>query len=446
MSDAGAARPTRAGAGGDGLALGILALAGAAAALLSARLLPAVGAHLSGAGAFTVHLGAFVWAGGLALTLLLWPVPDHERPHLLAAWAIKVLVTIGFMLAYEARYPFVDGYGYYRQASMMTGFAPWGFGDGTALVESLVFAHLAFLPDGYQLVKVSFSFVGFAGLYLAFRAAALVTGRRRVATLYLFLLFPSLVFWTSILGKDPLALFGISLYAFGVAVWWREGRRRGLFWAVVGILVAAAVRLWLGPILLVPILYLVARKASRVSGALVAAGTIAGAWWLVGVLTSRFGIAGSEDAIAFLSRWSQAWARGGSAQTLEPFRDLGDLLAFLPIGMFTALFRPLPGEIGHAFGLLAGAENAVLLALAVLAIARGGRTLRDPLVGWALLVVLAWSAVYAFLSYQNLGTGARFRVQILPLLLALILVGLGSRAGDDGRSARREPTKEVGVT
>lgn len=429
------------GAPRDGAVLGGLVLLGATAVVASTRLLPLIGEHLADAGSTGTHLLAFVWAGVLGVTILAWPVPERLKPHLIACWSIKVLVTVGLMLAYEARYPFVDGYGYYRAASAMQGLGVSGFGNGTGLVESLIYAHLAVLPDGYQVVKISFSFLGFAGLYLGYRTAVVVTGRDRPGLLYLFLLFPSLLFWTSTLGKDPLALLGIAMYALGIADWWRRGRRRGLALALAGTLIAAAVRLWLGPILLLPALYLALRRGGRGPGLLYGALAAGLAWWVTGVLMARFGIGGVDEAIAFLSRWSQAWARGGSAQTLEPFRDIGDLLAFLPLGMFTALFRPLPGEIGHLFGLLAGAENAVLLLLVLLALARRtGASLRDPLLAWLVLVVLAWSVVYAFLSYQNLGTGARFRVQILPLLLVLIVARLGpGRAGG-------EPPKEVGAT
>ena len=89
--------------------------------------------------------------------------------------------------------------------------------------------------------------------------------------------------------------------------------------------------------------------------------------------------------------------------------------------MFTALFRPLPGEVLNPFGWLAGFENAVLLALCGRAVLRTRfRELRDPIVLWAVSFVIVWAIVYGFASYQNLGTAVRFKLQVLPILLGLL--------------------------
>ena len=96
------------------------------------------------------------------------------------------------------------------------------------------------------------------------------------------------------------------------------------------------------------------------------------------------------------------------------------MIAFLPIGAFTALFRPLPLEVRNAFGLLAGLENAYMLGLFVVGMTRRGfGWFRQPVLLWALTTLLVWGAVYGFVSYQNLGSAFRFRVQVAPILLLL---------------------------
>ncbi|MDQ3606039.1 MAG: hypothetical protein M3418_07635, partial [Gemmatimonadota bacterium] len=103
------------------------------------------------------------------------------------------------------------------------------------------------------------------------------------------------------------------------------------------------------------------------------------------------------------------------------FTSIGGMLAFLPIGAFRALFRPLPGEVMNPFGILAGFENLFLLALGALAFWRARlRRLGEPLVQWALLLILIWAAFYGFVS-SNLGAAVRFKLQILPVLLLLLL-------------------------
>lgn len=76
----------------------------------------------------------------------------------------------------------------------------------------------------------------------------------------------------------------------------------------------------------------------------------------------------------------------------------------------------------NAFGLLAGLENAVLVVLLVVAVWRTRwRELGEPLVLCGLAFVLSWSMFYSVISYINLGGAARFKLQVLPILLALLL-------------------------
>src|SRR5690606_22583316 len=94
----------------------------------------------------------------------------------------------------------------------------------------------------------------------------------------------------------------------------------------------------------------------------------------------------------------------------------------MPLGITAALFRPLPFEILSPFGMLAGLENAFLVYLLLWAIRRTRlRDLKDPFVAWMLLTIGTWATVYGFVSYQNLGSAVRFRLQILPLLLIVLL-------------------------
>ena len=54
------------------------------------------------------------------------------------------------------------------------------------------------------------------------------TGSGKSTLLQLLLgLYPSIIFWSSILGKDPIAFLGIGMYVFGVVGWSRTSRRCG---------------------------------------------------------------------------------------------------------------------------------------------------------------------------------------------------------------------------
>ncbi len=114
-----------------------------------------------------------------------------------------------------------------------------------------------------------------------------------------------------------------------------------------------------------------------------------------------------------------------------------DALKFLPVGFFTALFRPLPGEVMNPFGMLAGLENLLLLGLLWRAIRAWTREVwRDELVVWFLSYVVVWGILYAFISPQNLGAAVRFKVQALPqLLFLLVYVGFIRKPTSTGAPA-----------
>jgi hypothetical protein len=383
----------------------------------------------------TDYIAGVLWAIALGASILVWPVPSRDRLTLVVVWAVKVIVTLVLMLPYEWNYPTLDAYGYYSVALQP---APdWelvGLGAGTENVSALTWLHNQVIPGSYHAAKVSFAMCGLLAVYVFYRAARIADHRASPRLLYGLALFPSILFWSSILGKDPLILLGIALYCLGVVGWRRHGRGSYLMWALAGAALAVAIRLWMGVILAAPLAALVVLRAR---------GVLARTGWLVAgalilyvgtrLFWQRFALETVSDIVSTANTWSQGWAEGGSAQLIESeFTGIRSMIAFVPKGMFTALFRPLPGEVMNPFGLLAGLENAVILALLARAVVRTRwAELRDPLVLWAILLILVWAAIYGFVSYQNLGTAVRFRLQILPVLLLLLLYLGRARGGGD---------------
>lgn len=98
-----------------------------------------------------------------------------------------------------------------------------------------------------------------------------------------------------------------------------------------------------------------------------------------------------------------------------------DLLLFAPVGIFIAYFRPLPGDVPHVFGFLAGCENLVLLLCAVWALFRiKVKDFRDDIFLWGVTLLTFWGLAYGFIAYKDLGTAARFKLQIIPVMLGMI--------------------------
>jgi hypothetical protein len=408
---------------------------------LAARL----GSHIPQPDMQTDYLVGWVWGVLIAVSIAFWPVPERDRPLLLALWAVKLGVALGFMLLYETTYTDLDAYGYFRSARLGD-FVVWDVSGATQRIVGLARLHPELLRTSYHALKVSFALAGLLGVYFFYRAAVIALGRERPSLLLVLGLFPSVLFWSTILGKDPVVLMGLGLYALGAVGWMRTRAGRYLVFLALGVLGASAVRIWLAPIALLPLfaLVLLSRRVPWAARIAVLAGGAAAAALLATVFARRLEVAAVNDALALVGSLSQGWAIGGSAQriTMDLSTPLG-LAAFLPLGAFTALFRPLPFEAENAFSLLAAAENTLLLLLVALAALRvSRRALDDVVVRWAILLVFTWSGAYAVVSYQNLGAAVRFKAQILPVLLLLLLHLARGREKPGGLTATHTTSDE----
>ena len=383
------------------------------------------------------------WALGLAIwaSILFWPVRAQDRRALLILWGAKLGIALGFMLLYERSYTALDAYYYFRSATAADVVVS-DFTVGTQRVVDIA----RLLPDAvrysYHALKVTFALIGLIGVYLFYRAAVLASGRERPRLLLVLGLFPSILFWSTILGKDPVMLIGVALYTLGTVHWIRGRLVVGSTLLLAGLAVALTIRFWMVPIMLLPLLPLMvpARASRLVRFGIVAAGLAAIAL-LARAFARELQLAGLDDVLSAASSISSGMAVGGSAQQL-PFdiTSPAGFAAFLPLGAFTALFRPLPFEAHNLFAMLAGVEGSVLLLLLAVAMVRLRRVgLGDPVVRWAVSFVVIWSGVYSVLSYQNLGAAVRFRLQILPILL-LVLLHLATSRKPQGGTEDAEPS------
>jgi len=387
-----------------------------------------------------------VWALLLGASILAWPVSRGDRRALLGIWGVKCVVALGLMLPYEANYWTLDAYDYFDfPRNMLYGWQSFGFGMGTDNVMALSWLHQQLLPASYHALKMSCAMLGLLAVYLFYRAAQLYMGRADRRVLYVLAFVPSSLFWSSILGKDPIVLLGVALYTYGFVAWYRARQLRYVAVLLFGVLLAAAMRLWLAPILLAPLWVVAVRLAP---------GPIRRAAWLAaGGAVVLFGmklvrqyttLASLQEVMDTADALARALAMGGSGEEPpRPLTSVGSVVTFLPLGFFTALFRPLPGEVPNPFGLMAGVENVALLLFAGFAALRARlRDFLDPVVLWAVALLGAWGSLYAFLSYSNLGSAARFKLQILPVLLLLLLYLARRRAPE--RAAGLRPRGRAG--
>lgn len=130
---------------------------------------------------------------------------------------------------------------------------------------------------------------------------------------------------------------------------------------------------------------------------------------------------------------------GGSGVSFESLETGEGIGASLPVGIFSGFFRPLPFDITNPFTALAAAENTIVLMLAIIALCRVRWVyLRDPLLLWLTGFCLMWATVYGFIVMANFGSGVRYKLQMWPffLMLLLFLVHREGRALLDARIPR----------
>lgn len=275
---------------------------------------------------------------------------------------------------------------------------------------------------------VVFSWLAFWGLYFcyrAFRTAMPEADHRRYAVLVFFL--PSVVFWSSGIGKEAWMILCSGLFLLGAArllsgtTRWVLPLLAGLAGTalvrphvttllVAGLLAGVLVRKDFRPTLLSPIARAVSIAVLVGVGAIVV--NTAASFLEIDTL--------SIDSVnEVLDRVQHNTAEGGqSTYTAHAVNSPLDL----PGAVMTVLFRPFPWEAGNLLVLASSIESILFLVLVALSWRRWRQVprllRRCPYIAVALVAILLFGI--AFSALGNFGLLVRERVVILPLVLVAL--------------------------
>ena len=355
----------------------------------------------------------------------------QDRPLFMACWLIKCILVTVVMLYYEYHYKLLDAFRFFDATPIID--KP-RFGNGTynMKVFSSVLSYLG-IPY-FRTQMVVFSWFGFLGIYFFY--LSLRTYSSSIARYFILgaCLYPSMLFWSSIFGKDPLILFFLGLTFLNWSLLYKKAKTRNnpiwILLTLFSLIPASAlllIRPWMFSIYSLSVTIFVFVYIS----CKIFDGKFALPIFGVTVLTALLG------ALQFPSLWmgridklikhSQDWSRGGSAQLItQNLQDPVELIDFALLAQFTSLFRPIGNEFPGMFSFVVGVENILVLSLfvfAIIAISIARRSHRG-LPAFHFGYLLTWSAVYGFVSYQNLGSAARFRLQACCSLLIIICFGI----------------------
>src|SRR5205807_1126729 len=216
-----------------------------------------------------------------------------------------------------------------------------------------------------------YSWLGFWGLYFFYRAFRIGFPEgeaRRYGYLIFFL--PSLLFWTSSIGKDAWIMFSLGLATYGGAK--LMARHRGAYAIVlIGLGLTSLVRIHIAAALFIGLFAaFIARRSSgdRVWAAF-GKGVGIVVLTLVGVVIGSqfrafFGV--NKDlqsgGISQVFEKAQHGSEGGSSDfNAKQIQSPADV----PMAVVSVIFRPLPFDANNTTALLASIEGTVLLGLFV---------------------------------------------------------------------------------
>jgi hypothetical protein len=311
-----------------------------------------------------------------------------------------------------------------------TGLHPLSDTNFIRLLTGIVYA--VFGPNRFGGFLV-FSWLGFWGLFLFYRAFTLAVpeGRRPTYAALVFFL-PSLLFWPSSIGKEAWMMFAIGIAAYGAARILSGSTLRGLLISGGGMWFASLVRPHVAGLIALGLVagFLFKRPRAELRGLGIVAKTLSFAVLVViavilviqtnQYLHKSINAEPTHDVTTVLQNVAERTGEGGSG--FGP--SIAQSPTHAPIAIFTVLFRPILFDATNPQSALAAVEGTFLLAFCVVRrkwIRAAIKSLRrQPYV--ALAAAYTALFVFAFSAIANFGLLARERVQLVPVFLVLLSI------------------------
>lgn len=309
-------------------------------------------------------------------------------------------------------------------------------GLGTKFIEQLT-ASVYALSGGSRLAGfVTFSFLAYVGLIFIVKAATIAVpglAARRYA--WMCVLFPSVVYWPSSIGKEAPMMFGLGIATYGIAkMLTRGGWISSLIITACGLGFTALIRphiagIWVAAALPALVIALVGKNrvtnGRQVSkfGIVVVFGLALAAFAILATTTVKYLAPTSDDdnttnsLVLILEDTSMRTAQAGSNFTPP---SVSTPLNW-PYASIRTLTRPLPFEARGVAQLISAAEMTALLGIGALSWKRICNLPRliisNPYVTFVVTALFLTGLAYTGLA--NLGILTRQKSLVIPLLLLL---------------------------
>jgi hypothetical protein len=295
----------------------------------------------------------------------------------------------------------------------------------TNLINNMCGIAALLIGDALPTLFIAFSLVSLAGAYLFYRTfiIAFPHGDRWLFGL-LVVLSPSLLFWSSFIGKDALIQFFIALTCFGFAKIAQRPSPKGVLLCAIGLTGALLIRAHVASMLAIAITFpyavgrSTARGASTVARIVLIPLLVSGTYFLISQAGNFIDLSHENSTTVFqqadtITRNSQI---GGSA-----FNEGTSLTVRIAESPFL-LFRPFPWEMHSVMALAPAIESVGWLLLCWFRRREIWSTLRhwrDPYVAFLLMYSVVFLITFGG-AISNFGILLRQRIMMTPLVLMLV--------------------------
>lgn len=315
-----------------------------------------------------------------------------------------------------------------------------GAGSSTGSVAGIAGILLFFLANSFyaaSMVVSLFAFSGQVAIYLGLRDLFPVEYKKRL--LFGSLLLPSVVFWSSGMLKESIAMIGLGWLFFAtIRLCYGRFKVTYLVLTVLGMVLVANTKSYVLPPYFIAsgaAIYWRRVQASRrgtlqikpLTLILAAAITIGGIV-ILGELFPRFALDNIGEEAANLQTIAPT-IEGGSNISMGDGtkRSLAGQLVFAPWALITALFRPFIFEARNIMSLINAFETTLILWLFYKVIR--ARSIKKTLAMLSSSPALIFCVVFVLLfgvgvglTSMNLGTLSRYRIPMMPFYGVLLLM------------------------
>jgi hypothetical protein len=371
-------------------------------------------------------------------------IPRGLKPLVLNGFIARLAAIAAvalLILPYYAARNSADASYYDSQAGIVAGLIRTGNWSQISLnlgtdIVSFVTA-IIYLPFGSTPVGMTFlsGLLGFVGSLCFVGAGVASLPRKNLRGYAIFvMMLPSIVYWSTLFGKESWVFFGLGISALGIAQWFRDRTWSGILKALIGLGVVIMFRPYvaLAAALAFALTALVSRERNAplsvtktVAVLLLMAPLIFFMWQSVSSMTGVTEVSGESIVGRITDQGVNTRLGGGSDVATSEVHGTREFVYQLPAGVVRLLFRPFPWEATSPFMFLAALDNIILIGILVVKRRNVMDTLRHlrtrPFAFFCVVLTIGLSVVFS--TIPNLGLLMRQKTQITPFLYILAFSG-----------------------